>query len=84
MPNPPAAIEAVVQFNELELSKWDNTKHPFQNLSEKERDNIIIKPIDDCSAVVMMDVSDYLQWRVSTSWKIEIFTDQLTLTSHWI
>ena len=68
-PNSPAAVEALVQFNELELSKWTSKRPRFQNLMEGEKDtlqdlrsrcDIVIKPAEPLSAVVIMDIGDYL------------------------
>ena len=68
-PNPAASVEALVMFDELELSKHSPKRPKRQNISREEKEalqqlremhDIIIKPADKGSAVVIMNISDYV------------------------
>ena len=65
----PATLEAFIEYNELELAKATPVTPKFNNLSSAElqalkelrsRRDIIIKPADKGSAVVVMNLSDYV------------------------
>ena len=68
-PHPPPTLEAFIENNELELVKSIPAHPEFFNLMKAEKEalrdlqgtrEIIIKPADNGSAVVIANIADYL------------------------